>query len=108
MMRPVLTREEYLALRNSEEQKATVKAVRNGDTRKKSRLVQMNYSCLPNGDGTLKGSVTMSTTVGMDIDHVPAEQMQAVRAHPVKERRAGTADAGAECPGTGLSHGVQT
>ena len=79
MMRPVLTREEYLALRNSEEQKATVKAVRNGDTRKKSRLVQMNYSCLPNGDGTLKGSVTMSTTVGMDIDHVPAEQMQAVR-----------------------------
>ena len=79
MMRPVLTREEYLALRNSEEQKATVKAVRYGDTRKKSRLVQMNYSCLPNGDGTLKGSVTMSTTVGMDIDHVPAEQMQAVR-----------------------------
>ena len=79
MMRPVLTREEYLALRNSEEQKATVRAVRNGDTRKKSRLVQMNYSCLPNGDGTLKGSVTMSTTVGMDIDHVPAEQMQAVR-----------------------------
>lgn len=79
MMRPVLTREEYLALRNSEEQKATVKAVRDGDTRKKSRLVQMNYSCLPNEDGTLKGSVTMSTTVGMDIDHVPAEQMQAVR-----------------------------
>jgi len=79
MMRPVLTREEYLALRNSEEQKATVKTVRNGDTRKKSRLVQMNYSCLPNEDGTLKGSVTMSTTVGMDIDHVPAEQMQAVR-----------------------------
>ena len=79
MMRPVLTREEYLALRNSEEQKATVKAVRNGDTRKKSRLVQMNYSCLPNGDGTLKGSVTMSTTVGMDIDHIPAEEMQAVR-----------------------------
>ena len=79
MMRPVLTREEYLALRNSEEQKATVTAVRSGDTSKKSRLVQMNYSCLPNGDGTLKGSVTMSTTVGMDIDHVPAEQMQAVR-----------------------------
>ena len=79
MMRPVLTREEYLALRDSEEQKATVTAVRNGDTRKKSRLVQMNYSCLPNEDGTLKGSVTMSTTVGMDIDHVPAEQMQAVR-----------------------------
>ena len=79
MMRPVLTREEYLALRNSEEQKATVTAVRNGDTRKKSRLVQMNYSCLPNEDGTLKGSTVMSTTVGMDIDHIPAEEMQAVR-----------------------------
>ena len=79
MMRPVLTREEYLALRNGEEQKAIVKAVRSGDTRKKSKLVQMNYSCLPNEDGTLKGSTTMSTTVGMDVDHVPAEQMQALR-----------------------------
>ena len=79
MMRPVLTREEYLALRNGKEQKATVKAVRSGDTRKKSRLIQMNYSCLPNEDGTLKGSTMMSTTVGMDIDHVPAEEMQAVR-----------------------------
>ena len=44
MMRPVLTREEYLALRNSEEQKATVKAVRNGDTRKKSRRGRMSES----------------------------------------------------------------
>ena len=79
MMRPVLTREEYFALRNGEEQKAIVKAVRSGDTRKKSKLVQMNYSCLPNEDGTLKGSTTMSTTVGMDVDHVPAEQMQALR-----------------------------
>ena len=78
MMRPVLTREEYLALRNGEEQKAIVQAVRSGDGRKKSRLIQMNYSCLPNEDGTLKGSTTMSTTVGMDIDHVPAEEMQAV------------------------------
>ncbi|MBR2184078.1 MAG: DUF3987 domain-containing protein [Prevotella sp.] len=41
----------------------------------------MNYSCLPNEDGTLKGSKTMSTTVGMDIDHVKAEEMQ-----PLKER----------------------
>ena len=79
MMRPVLTREEYLALRNSEEQMAIVRAVRNGDGRKKSRLVQMNYSCLPNEDGTLKGSTVMSTTIGMDIDHIPAEEMQAVR-----------------------------
>lgn len=107
MMRPVLTREEYLALRNSEEQKATVKAVRNGDTRKKSRLVQMNYSCLPNGDGTLKGSVTMSTTVGMDIDHVPAEQMQAVRERILSRKDELGLLMLELSAGTGLSHGVQ-
>jgi hypothetical protein len=39
----------------------------------------MNYSCLPNDDGTLKGSKRMSTTVGMDIDHLTAEEMPAVR-----------------------------
>ncbi|WP_431356699.1 hypothetical protein [Prevotella communis] len=39
----------------------------------------MNYSCLPNEDGSLKGSKTMSTTVGMDIDHLSKEEMPAVR-----------------------------
>ncbi|MBE6270724.1 MAG: DUF3987 domain-containing protein [Prevotella ruminicola] len=39
----------------------------------------MNYSCLPNEDGTLKGSTRMSTTVGMDIDHLQPEEMPAVR-----------------------------
>ena len=81
MMRPVLTKEEYLTLRNSEQQKAVLKAVREGDEKQKRRLMQMNYSCLPNEDGTLKGSKTMSTTVGMDIDHIEAEKMQ-----PLKER----------------------
>ena len=78
MMRPVPTREEYLALRNGGEQQSIIKAVRSGDDSRKSRLVQMNYSCLPNDDGTLKGSTRMSTTVGMDIDHVSREQMQPV------------------------------
>ena len=72
MMRPVLTREEYLALRGSREQQGTLQAVRQGDEKQKSRLVQMNYSCLPNADGSLKGSKTMSTTVGMDIDWTPS------------------------------------
>ena len=81
MMRPVLTKEEYLTLRNSEQQKAVLKAVREGDEKQKRRLMQMNYSCLPNEDGTLKGSKTMSTTVGMDIDHIEAEKML-----PLKER----------------------
>ena len=76
MMRPILTREEYMSLRGSSKQQAILKAVREGDEKQKHRLVQMNYSCLPNEDGTLKGSTRMSSTVGMDIDHIAAEEMQ--------------------------------
>ena len=79
MMRPVHSREEYLALRNGGEQQSILKAVRSGDDSRKASLVQMNYSCLPNDDGTLKGSKRMSTTVGMDIDHLTAEEMPVVR-----------------------------
>ena len=79
MMRPVHSREEYLKLRNSEEQQSVVKAVRGGNDQLKSRLVQMNYSCLPNEDGSLKGSTTKSTSVGMDIDHIATEEMTAVK-----------------------------
>ena len=53
--------------------------MREGDERQKHRLLQMNYSCLPNDDGSLKSSTKMSTTVGMDIDHVKPEQMSAMR-----------------------------
>ena len=79
MMRPVLSREEYLALRGTEKQKAILKTVREGDERQKHRLIQMNYSCLPNEDGTLKGSTRISSTVGMDIDHIKPEEMQPLR-----------------------------
>ena len=79
MMRPVLTREEYMKLRDSRKQKAIVKAVREGDKKQKQRLEQMNYSCLPNEDGTLKGSTRMSSTIGMDVDHIAREEMQAVK-----------------------------
>ena len=72
MMRPVLTAAEYRNLRNSQEQQSCVKAVRQGQTGQKTRLLQMNYSCLPNDDGTLKGSKRMSTTVGMDVDWTPS------------------------------------
>ena len=81
MMRPIHNREEYLKLRDSEEQQSVVRAVRGGNAQLKSRLIQMNYSCLPNEDGSLKGSTTMSKSVGMDIDHIPPEEMQ-----PLKER----------------------
>ena len=79
MMRPVLTREEYLSLRNGGEQQQLVARIRNGEEGLKHKLLQMNYSCLPNEDGTLKGSTRMSTTVGMDIDHLTADEMPAVR-----------------------------
>ena len=74
MMRPVPNREEYLSLRNGGFQKENVARIRQGDGALKASLVQMNYSCLPNDDGTLKGAKRMSTTVGMDIDFkAPAE-----------------------------------
>ena len=79
MMREVSNRAEYLSLRNSDWQKKLVMAVRSGDESMKSRLMQMNYSCLPNAGGTLKGTTRVSTTVAMDIDHIPAEELQAVK-----------------------------
>ena len=79
MMRPVLTREEYTELRNSAQQQAILRKVREGKEGQKRYLVQMNYSCLPNPDGTLKGSTTPSGTVGMDIDHIKPEEMEAVK-----------------------------
>ena len=79
MMRPVLTREEYLELRNGGFQVENVARIRKGDEALKASLVQMNYSCLPNDDGTLRGSKRMSTTVGMDIDHLTADDMPKVK-----------------------------
>ena len=79
MMRPVLTRDEYLKLRNSGFQAENLARIRQGDEALKSSLVQMNYSCLPNGDGSLKVATRMSTTVGMDIDHIKPEEMQPLR-----------------------------
>ena len=81
MMRPILSREEYLAQRDSETQKMLMRKVRGGNEKMKTALVQMNYSCLPNEDGSLKGSKRMSTTIGMDVDHIAAEEME-----PTKQR----------------------
>ena len=86
MMRPIHSREEYLKLRDSEEQQSVVRAVRGGNAQLKSRLIQMNYSCLPNEDGSLKGSTTMSKSVGMDIDHIPPEEMQPLKEHILSKK----------------------
>ena len=70
--RPILTREEYLKLRGSSEQVANLRLARSGNAQAKRRLVQMNYSCLPNDDGTLKGAMRMTQSVGMDVDFDPS------------------------------------
>jgi len=67
-MRPIHSREEYLQSRNTDRQRQTLKTIREQDATQKNQLVQMNYSCLPNPDGSLKGSKTASGSVGMDID----------------------------------------
>ena len=77
MMRPVLTREEYLSRRNTDWQRQTLKTAREQDAAKKHLLVQMNYSCLPNPDGSLKGSKTASKSVGMDIDFKAPKELSA-------------------------------
>ena len=76
MMRPILNREEYLNQRDGGEQQSLLKGVREGKEQLKSKLVQMNYSCLPNEDGTLKGSKRMSSSIGMDIDHIGQGEME--------------------------------
>ncbi len=60
-MRPVADEKEYRQLRDS---------VRNKHA-DKHHMVQMNYSCLPNENGALKGSTRISKSVGMDIDFDP-------------------------------------
>ena len=89
-MRPVLDRDAYLAFRNGGSQVAFLGRIRQGEETLKSQLVQMNYSCLPNDDGSLKGSKRASCSVGMDIDFVAPEGLSSEdRAAWLKERLAG-------------------
>ena len=76
-MRPIHNREEYMNSRNTDKQRKTLKIVREQDATRKNQLVQMNYSCLPNPDGSLKGSKTASTSVGMDIDFKAPKELSA-------------------------------
>ena len=61
IMRPVAEEKEYRQLRDSERNKHA----------DKHHMVQMNYSCLPNENGALKGATRLSRSVGMDIDFDP-------------------------------------
>ena len=89
-MRPIHNREEYLRSRNTDRQRQTLKTVREKDATKKSLLTQMNYSCLPNADGSLKGSKSVSRSVGMDIDFKAPDGLSAEEQEVwMKERMAG-------------------
>ena len=65
-----VTKEEYLQIRDSSTNIANLGMARKGNPYAKRSLVQFNYSCYPNSDGTLKGATKPSKTVAMDIDHV--------------------------------------
>lgn len=73
-MRPISSQEELRQLRDSERQRQLVAQARGGASTAgaqadaKRQLLQFNYSCLPNRDGTLKSSTRLSGSVGMDID----------------------------------------
>ena len=68
-MRAVENEEEFRRLRASARQLSLVAQARQGDKEAKRKLLQFNYSCLPNEDGTLKGATRLSNSVGMDIDY---------------------------------------
>ena len=85
---PVTSRKEYYQLRDSKYNFECVEKARKGETFKdkegkdksyKTKLVQFNYSCYPNEDGTLAKTSIPADTVGMDIDfQVPSELPEGV------------------------------
>ena len=79
---PITKKEEYIALRDSKYNADCVEKARKGETfttrsgeqkSYKVNLVQFNYSCYPNEDGTLKGTTKPADSVGMDVDFNEAE-----------------------------------
>ena len=78
-MRPINNFKEYAAIRNSAKNRRNTKLAREGNDEAKRKMVQFCYSCLPNDDGTLKGSKRVSNSVGMDIDFakdLPKEELE--------------------------------
>ena len=85
-MRPVQTEEELRQLRSTERQQSLVAQARQGQTDAKRKLLQFNYSCLPNEDGSLKASTRVSGSVGMDIDFSEADCQAENHSHEIRDR----------------------
>ena len=91
MMEAVETEEAYRRYRDSQAQLRWVETIRHPKpetdvSAAKRKLVQFNYSCLPTEDGCLKGVKRLSKSVGMDIDHLSADEVNLVAATAIEKK----------------------
>ena len=91
MMEAVETEEAYRRYRDSQAQQRWVETIRHPKpetdvSAAKRKLVQFNYSCLPTEDGCLKGAKRPSKSVGMDIDHLSADEVNLVAATAIEKK----------------------
>ena len=91
MMEAVETEEAYRRYRDSQAQQRWVETIRHPQpetdvSAAKRKLVQFNYSCLPTEDGCLKGAKRLSKSVGMDIDHLSADEVNLVAATAIEKK----------------------
>ena len=91
MMEAVATEEAYRRYRDSQAQQRWVETIRHlkpetDVSAAKRKLVQFNYSCLPTEDGCLKGAKRLSKSVGMDIDHLSADEVNLVAATAIEKK----------------------
>ena len=91
MMEAVATEEAYRRYRDSQAQQRWVETIRHPKpetdvSAAKRKLVQFNYSCLPTEDGCLKGAKRLSKSVGMDIDHLSADEVELVAATAIDKK----------------------
>ena len=91
MMKAVETEEAYRRYRDCQTQVRNLTLIRHPqeDTdvaAAKRKLVQFNYSCLPTEDGCLKGATRLSKSVGMDIDHLSVDEVNAIAAMAIDKK----------------------
>ena len=91
MMKAVETEEAYRRYRDSQTQVRNLTLIRHPqeDTdvaAAKRKLVQFNYSCLPTEGGWLKEATRLSKSVGMDIDHLSADEVNAIAATAIDKK----------------------
>ena len=91
MMEAVGTEETYRRYRDSQAQQRWLETIRHPKpetdvSSAKRKLAQFNYSCLPTEDGCLKGAKRLSKSVGMDIDHLSADEVNLVAATAIEKK----------------------